>query len=98
MAAELLTAICEQGLPEDFIDNEVTIMFNMYSGHVFLTNSEFQVAMMNKGKLESWYTLPYSGEEGFKEDFEGRSKNEFHPEDIEFLTQIGVFKKESIEA
>lgn len=95
MAAELLTAMCEQGLPEDFIDDEVTIMLNTYSGYVFLTNSEFQVAMMNGDKLESWYTLPYSGEEGFKEDFEGRSKDEFHPEDIEFLTQIGVFKTEA---
>src|SRR5512138_1374895 len=68
MAAELLTASCDQGLPADFDDGGVTIMFNTYSGNVFLTNSEYQVAMMNGGKLESWYNCPYCGHEGFKED------------------------------
>jgi len=95
MAAELLNAMCEQGLPVDFVNDEVTIMFNTHSGNVFLTNSEFQVAMMNGDKLESWYTLPYSGEEGFREDFEGRSEDEFHPEDWEYLIQIGIIFKEA---
>lgn len=68
MAAELLAAMCEQGLPDDFEDDEVVVMFNMDSGNVSLTNSEFQVAMMNGDRLESWYYCPECGAEGFAED------------------------------
>jgi hypothetical protein len=96
MAAELLTTSCEQGFPEDFEDSEVTIMMNFNSGNVFFTNSEFQVAMMNGDTLESFYSLPYSGEEGFKDDFIGRDKSEFNQDDINFLVQIGVFSEDEI--
>ena len=70
MAEELLKASREQGFPEDFWDDETTIMMNMNSGNVFFTNSEYQVAMMNDDKLESFYNCPECGEEGFKEDLE----------------------------
>ncbi len=65
IARELLEAWEVQGLPKDFEDDEVTIMFNTYSGNVFLTNSEFQVAMMCDGKLESFYSCLQCGNEGF---------------------------------
>ena len=68
MAAELLTAMTEQGLPDDFEDDGVTVMMNMYSGNVFLTNAEYQVAMLNEENLESWYYCPECGYEGFKDD------------------------------
>ena len=68
MLEELLKAMREQGLPEDFYDNEVHPMFNQYSGNVFLTNSECQAAMLNGEKLESFYFLSYHGNEGFLED------------------------------
>jgi len=67
-AEELLRAWREQGIPDDFYNNEVTIMMNFNSGNVFLTNSEFQVAMMNGDTLESFYTDFETGEEGFKEE------------------------------
>lgn len=57
MLEELLRAMREHGLPEDFYNNEVHPMMNQISGNVFLTNSEYQVAMMNGDKLESFYTL-----------------------------------------
>lgn len=69
MARELLQAWEEQGLPEDFYFEEVTIMMNMYSGNVFLTNSEFQVAMLNGDKLESFYNCPNCGNEGFNDEY-----------------------------
>lgn len=94
LAAELLTASIEQGLPDDFEDDGTTIMFNMESGYVFFTNAGYQVAMMNGDKLETFYSLPHSGEEGFKSEFEGREKAEFQEEDIEFLISIGVFEEE----
>lgn len=65
---DLLTAMLEQGLPEDFYNNEVVPMFNQSSGYVFLTNSDFQVAMINGDELESFYTSPYEGLEGFYDD------------------------------
>lgn len=68
MSEELLRAWREQGLPDDFDNNEVTIMFNLMSGYVFLTNSDYQVAMMNGDNLESFYTDFETGEEGFKDE------------------------------
>jgi len=68
MAGELLRAWNEDGLPEGFEDDGVEIMMNLNSGHVFLTNSEYQVAMMNGTALEMFYTDPDTGEEGFLED------------------------------
>lgn len=66
LAEQLLKVWNEQGLPEGFYDNEVTIMMNTHSGNIFLTNSEFQVAMMNGDQLESYHSDPETGEEGFK--------------------------------
>lgn len=74
MAEELLKAWREQGLPEDFYEEEVTIMLNTHSGYVFLTNSEFQVAMLNGDKLESFYTDFETGEEGFKDELSAEAK------------------------
>ncbi len=68
MLCDLLNAWNTQGLPDDFDDNEVRAMMNRNSGSVFLTNSEYQVAMLNGDKLESWYNCPNCGHEGFTED------------------------------
>ena len=43
VAAELLTALIEQGAPDDFEPTGVRLMFNKRSGFVFLTNADFQV-------------------------------------------------------
>jgi len=59
----------EQGLPENFDNTGVHPMLNQDSGYVFLTNEDFQVAMMNGDKLEKWHTCSYCGHEGFLEDF-----------------------------
>ena len=68
MLEDLLKAMREQGLPDDFYDEEVHPMMNQNSGNVFLTNSEYQVAMMNGDKLESFYFLSYHGNEGFLDE------------------------------
>ena len=74
MAEELLHQLNCGNLPDEFLRDEVTIMFNVQSGYVFLTNSDFQVAMMNGDKLEMWYNCPECGTEGFQEDID------FNPE------------------
>ncbi len=68
MAEELLKASREQGFPEDFDDDEVKIMMNIHSGYVFLTNADCQVAMLNGDKLESFYSCPDCGNEGFADE------------------------------
>lgn len=81
----LIKAMQTQGLPKDFNDDEVVPMFNKNSGFVFLTNSDYQVAMLNGPVLESFYSCPQCGHEGFLEDME-------HGEDDkdckEYLEQI----------
>lgn len=73
--AEMLLKVWNKNtLPEDFYNDEVTIMFNTHSGNVFLTNSEFQVAMMNGDKLETFYTDFETGEEGFKNELSEEAK------------------------
>lgn len=68
MLVDIFMAWDNDGLPDDFSQEEVRPMFNRNSGNVFLTNSEFQVCMMNGDKLESWYNCFNCGHEGFIED------------------------------
>lgn len=68
LAAKLLQAWNEQGLPDDFNDDDVVIMFNTHSGEVFLTNADAIVAMLNGDELEIFYSDPDTGEEGFKNE------------------------------
>jgi hypothetical protein len=67
---DILNAMLEHGVPEDFDGDGMKPMFNMNSGNVFLTNDEHQVAMMNGESLESFYSCPECGYEGFMADME----------------------------
>jgi len=62
---DILTAWVDKGLPHDFNGDGVHPMFNLNSGNVFLTNEDYQVAMMTDGELESFYSCPECGFEGF---------------------------------
>lgn len=75
LAEELLKAWRVQGLPDEFYNEEVEIFFNTHSGYVFLSNCEYQVAMMNDNKLEMFYTDFETGEEGFLEDLSKEAQN-----------------------
>ena len=77
MTSELLNAMIEQSLPNEFWDEKVTVMFNTHSSYVFLTNSEFQMAMLNGDNLEMWYTCSECGHEGFLEDMEHSPEDEY---------------------
>lgn len=74
LAAKLLTAWNEQGLPENMEEYKIEIMLNTQSGNVFLIDAEFQVAMMNGENLETFYTDFETGEEGFKDELSDESK------------------------
>ena len=89
MLEELLKAMREQGLPDDFYDDEVHPMMNQSSGNVFLTNSDYQVAMLNGDKLESFYFLSYHGNEGFLDELiEEYDNGNIKVEDFEQLADI----------
>ena len=62
---DILNAWNEQGLPEDFCDEEVQVMFNKSNGFVFLANSEYQDAMMNGDFLEIFHHCGNCGYEGY---------------------------------
>lgn len=90
---DILTAWLDYGLPDDFYEDGVTPMLNRNSGNVFLTNSDYQVAMLADGRLESWYFTPYAGHEGFLEDLvdDYRSyPDNWDEEDIEYLRDLGA--------
>lgn len=91
-AKKLLTAWVNNGLPSDFEDNEITIMMNKNSGNVFLTNSEYQVAMEDGGKLYSFYSTPYNVLEGSYEDLMAEYDN-MHAEDKEYMDQLTADRK-----
>ena len=86
-AGKLLTAI-KNGLPPLFDDEGIKVGFNKNSGLVFLTNSEYQVAMLDdKGKLYNFYTTPYEGYEGSLEELLQEYDN-MQEEDKEFVDQL----------
>tara|TARA_R110001592_G_scaffold171437_2_gene409801 strand:+ start:320 stop:667 length:348 start_codon:yes stop_codon:yes gene_type:complete len=95
MAMDLFIAWKANGLPDDFYNDGVKIGFNKNSGYVFLTNSDYQCCMDVEGKLESHYSTPYEGHEGFYDDLMVDYDN-MHPEDQEFMDSISRVKKVAV--
>lgn len=89
LSKDIFDSWINNGLPDDFNGHNVQLIFNQNSGNVFLTNDDLQVAMINSdtGKLESWYSTPYEGREGFfkelSEDYENMTSD-----DQEFMKTI----------
>lgn len=65
MLRDIMNAWIDKGLPHDFDSVGVVPMFNMNSGNVFLTNEDYQVCMVEDGELQSFYSCPECGFEGF---------------------------------
>jgi hypothetical protein len=94
MVLEILKAWEAGGLPSDFHDSGVKIAFNSNSGNVFLTNEDFQVAMVEGLDglcLESFYTSPYEGREGFFTDLMSEYPS-MHSEDQEWFRELAKAK------
>lgn len=97
LARDLLNAMIEEGLPSEFYDEKVEVAFNQNSGYVFLTNSDYQTALINPNtnKLESFYSSPYEGHEGFLDDLVEKYQD-MHPEDQEWLRDIAEHNNVSL--
>jgi hypothetical protein len=89
IAAQLLTAYADGNFSCPYFSNDgVQVMMNRNSGNVFLTNEDYQVLMLNDGKLEGFYNSPYSGHEGFIDDLIDLWDEDWHNEDHEWLYQL----------
>lgn len=68
MVRNLLNAWLDDGLPDDFNDEFEDIIVDFDFNKAYLANADGQVAMLNGDKIESYYTTPNQGVEGFLED------------------------------
>ncbi len=83
---DLLDAWINKGLPENFYQSGVKPAFNRNSGHVFLVNEDYQVAMLNGEDLEIFHSLPYCGGEGFlSELMADYNPSDLNADDIEYV-------------
>ena len=64
-ARELMAAYGTNKDETVYLGSGVKVMFNMYSGNVFLTDEDFNVAMMNGDKLEDFLCCGECGHEDF---------------------------------
>ena len=87
LAQDIFIAWRNHGLPEDFYNDGVELYFNTHSGYVFLSNSDYQVAIEEEGKLVSFYTTPYEGREGTLEELL-EEYEDMHPEDKEYIDEL----------
>jgi hypothetical protein len=67
IAAELLTILTKDD-NRSLLGDGVKVMMNANSGYVFLSDEDFNTAMINGDKLELWLNCPECGAEGFAED------------------------------
>lgn len=72
-AANLLKAYSENG--SDFLGNGLQLNFNMNSGYVFLTDEDFNVGIIENGKLVQFYSCFNCGNEGTQEDGKNKGWN-----------------------
>jgi hypothetical protein len=61
---DLLKEYCKLGC-NDFFSDGVAVELNPNSGYVFLVDDEYNVGMLNDGKLEQYLNCPECGREGF---------------------------------
>lgn len=69
-AARLLSALGTHHDKTDGMGDDVAVEFNPNSGNVFLVDGDYNVAMMNGNELETFYSCPQCGNEGFNGDYE----------------------------
>jgi predicted RNA-binding Zn-ribbon protein involved in translation (DUF1610 family) len=53
-----------------FLESDVKVEFNPYSGYVFLVDGDYNCAMLNvDGELENHFSCPNCGNEGMQSEF-----------------------------
>jgi hypothetical protein len=59
-----------------FLENDVKVEFNPYSGYVFLVDGDYNVAMMNGDRLENFFSCPNCGNEALQSEFREQCTDE----------------------
>ena len=71
---EMLTAFQQENTTRAFkamwYDEDTIPTLNQESGYCFLTNSDYQVAMMNEGKLSMFINCSECGREEYEQDWD----------------------------
>lgn len=71
IAGELLSALHTGNDKTEILGNTgLAVEFNLSTGYVFLVDEEYNVAMMEDGKLVDWITCPECGTEGTRSDLD----------------------------
>ena len=97
---DILEAWEKYGLPTDFSDSEVVTMFNKNSGKVFLSNEDYEVAVLENGALVSFYVLPSGLEGTFTELYHDSTIEEWNSwddEDRSYVNNLLVNRRAAFE-
>lgn len=89
----LLIALSEQGLPDGFADDGLTIVLDENEGTFYFRNSKEQRATLNGEKLEQYYITPYNRCEGFADELRTmyqRDRDLLSQGDIDYLLEMGI--------
>ena len=81
------SALTPLALDYFYVNGYIKVGFNTRTGYVFLIDEDFNVLLPNRGKLDLWITLPYSGEEGFYDSLM-EIYEDFDEEDQEYLDSL----------
>jgi hypothetical protein len=73
IAGQLLSTLKTDKDKTRFIDEGLTVFFNKKSGYVFLSDENFNVAMMNGDILEDFINCPDCGNEALVSEFNAES-------------------------
>jgi len=71
-AINILQALKDNGIPDDFNPVEVQLMFNQNSGFVFLTNNNYETAMVDSSTntLHTFWQCNDCGQEGTQDELD----------------------------
>lgn len=69
MARELLATYGTKKDKTNFLSDGINVFMNKNSGYVFLSDEEYNVAMMNGDVLEDFVNCPECGHEDFYSEF-----------------------------
>ena len=95
---EMLTAFQQENTTRAFkamwYDEDTIPTLNQESGYCFLTNSDYQVAMMNEGKLSMFINCSECGREDFEQDWIWTYKNDHDSSTCEGCKEVVKMLKE----
>jgi|APSaa5957512535_1039671.scaffolds.fasta_scaffold10421_4 hypothetical protein len=95
---EMLTAFQQENTTRAFkamwYDEDTIPTLNQESGYCFLTNSDYQVAMMNEGILSMFINCSECGREDFEQDWIWTYKNDHDSSTCEGCKEVVKMLKE----